>query len=146
MQAAGLYRAVYTMPHTASAKASADAPPGADASSLPCLFAQFLEPLKRGEEVRLLMKLHRREMLGEVVGAQDAPAVAELDDRDAAQGERERPEPVERKVEEGQERDLEDPVVSDEERPGCIGDGRSQLSRYRQRRMPSVRFIAKPFG
>lgn len=61
---AGLYRAVYCRPPGCDTKeASFGAQTGTQPTSLTGLFAQFLEPLKRGEEVRLWMKLHRREML-----------------------------------------------------------------------------------
>ncbi|MBS0447604.1 MAG: CerR family C-terminal domain-containing protein [Proteobacteria bacterium] len=63
---AGLYRAVYCCVPKRSAPngdVTLDAQPGTPATSLTGLFAQFLEPLKHGEQVRLWMKLHRREML-----------------------------------------------------------------------------------
>ena len=62
---AGLYRAIYCgQPQAAGTPRDALAnEPGAAAPSLALLFEQFLEPLKRGDEVRLWMKLHRREML-----------------------------------------------------------------------------------
>ena len=62
---AGLYREIYCgLPHAAGSKdAAIERQPGSAATSLPCLFEQFLEPLKRGAEVHLWMKLHRREML-----------------------------------------------------------------------------------
>ncbi|HWH84185.1 MAG TPA: CerR family C-terminal domain-containing protein [Burkholderiaceae bacterium] len=62
---AGLYRAVYGgLPkRPGAADAAVRQAPGSAVASLPSLFEQFLEPLKRGHEVRLWMKLHRREML-----------------------------------------------------------------------------------
>jgi hypothetical protein len=61
---AGLYRAVYCRPPGCGGNgASFGAQSGPQPTSLTSLFAQFLEPLKRGDEVRLWMKLHRREML-----------------------------------------------------------------------------------
>ena len=51
-----------------------------------------------------------------------------LDDRDAAQRERERPEPVERQVEQRQQHHLEDPVVGDEERPRRVRHGRARVA------------------
>jgi AcrR family transcriptional regulator len=62
---AGLYRAAFTEP-------MGDAPCGANLGAyaelampeaLKLLFRDFLEPLKRGEETRLVMKLHFREMI-----------------------------------------------------------------------------------
>ena len=59
-----------------------------------------------------------REVRGQVVGAQDRPPGPELDDRDRAQVHRPHPEPVEGQVEQGQQDDLEDPVVTDHDGPG----------------------------
>lgn len=62
---AGLYRAAFTEP-------MGDTPCGANLAAygelelpeaLKLLFRDFLEPLKRGEETRLVMKLHFREMI-----------------------------------------------------------------------------------
>lgn len=62
---AGLYRAAFTEP-------MGDTPCGANLGAygelelpeaLKLLFRDFLEPLKRGEETRLVMKLHFREMI-----------------------------------------------------------------------------------
>jgi TetR/AcrR family transcriptional regulator, regulator of cefoperazone and chloramphenicol sensitivity len=62
---AGLYRAAFTEP-------MGDTPCGANLGTyaelalpdaLKALFRDFLEPLKRGEETRLVMKLHFREMI-----------------------------------------------------------------------------------
>ena len=55
----------------------------------------------------------RRQVAGEVVGAQDRPACPELDDGDRGELHRPHPEPLERQVEQGQQRDLEHAVVAD---------------------------------
>jgi hypothetical protein len=62
---AGLYREVYCgLPQATGENAAlVEAEPGSGTVTLACLFARFLEPLKHGEQVRLWMKLHRREML-----------------------------------------------------------------------------------
>src|SRR5439155_3078667 len=65
----------------------------------------------------------RGEVLDEVVCAQDAAPVAELDDRQPAQREGERPEPLERQSEEGEQDELEDAGVADEEGPRGVGGG-----------------------
>ena len=59
----------------------------------------------------------------------DRPAGAELDDRDRAQVHRPHPEPLERQVEQGQQQDLEDAVVADDDRP--------RVGRARRRRSPA---------
>ncbi|HXD39855.1 MAG TPA: CerR family C-terminal domain-containing protein [Ramlibacter sp.] len=61
---AGLYRAVFVPPQAPDGTAASIAiPPGSVRVFLSCLYARFLDPLKRGEEIRLRLKLHRREML-----------------------------------------------------------------------------------
>ena len=61
--------------------------------------------------------------LDEVRRSDDGLAAAELDDRDRAQVHRPHPEPLERQIEQGQQRDLEHAVVGDEHRPRVIGQG-----------------------
>src|SRR5438093_6371336 len=58
-----------------------------------------------------------RQVLDEVMGAEDRTAVAQLDDGHAAQGEREHPEPLDRQVEQRQHDELEDAVMADHEAP-----------------------------
>ena len=60
-------------------------------------------------------------MRGQVVGAQDRPPGPELDDRDRAQVHRPHPEPLEGQVEQGQQDDLEDTVVTHHDGPGLDG-------------------------
>jgi len=76
---AGLYRAAFTEP-------MGDTPCGANLGTsaelampeaLKLLFRDFLEPLKRGEETRLVMKLHFREMI-EPTGAWQEAIDAEI--------------------------------------------------------------------
>ena len=76
---AGLYRAAFTEP-------TGDTPCGANLAAyaelalpeaLRMLFKDFLEPLKRGEETRLVMKLHFREMI-EPTGVWQAEIDAEI--------------------------------------------------------------------
>lgn len=62
----GLYRALFTEacpvgPHDPTAFAHAQTPPGLN-DALHHFYADFLEPLKLGDEIRLVMKLHFREM------------------------------------------------------------------------------------
>jgi hypothetical protein len=62
----GLYRALFTEacpvgPHDPTAFAQADAPTRLN-DALHHFYADFLEPLKLGDEIRLVMKLHFREM------------------------------------------------------------------------------------
>ena len=61
-----------------------------------------------------------REVRRQVVGAQDRATGTELDDRDPAQVHRPHPEAIERQVEQRQHRDLEDPVVPDDDRPRLV--------------------------
>jgi len=76
---AGLYRAVFTEPmgetkcHTNIAIYS-DLPL---TEALGRFFAEFLEPLKKGEEIRLVMKLHFREMI-EPTGVRQQEIDAEI--------------------------------------------------------------------
>ena len=56
-------------------------------------------------------------MLGQVHRPDDGPARPELDDGDPAEVARPHPEPLERQVEQGQQDDLEDAVMADEDRP-----------------------------
>lgn len=62
-------------------------------------------------------------MGGQVMGAQYRPSATQLDDRDPAEVHRPHPEAVERKVEQGEKRDLEDPVVTDDDRPRVVDRG-----------------------
>jgi len=62
---AGLYRAVFTEP-IGETKRDGDIATNLDlplAEALARFFTEFLEPLKKGEEIRLVMKLHFREMI-----------------------------------------------------------------------------------
>lgn len=76
---AGLYRAVFTEPmgetkcHTNIATYS-DLPL---AEALGRFFTEFLEPLKKGEQIRLVMKLHFREMI-EPTGVRQQEIDAEI--------------------------------------------------------------------
>lgn len=76
---AGLYRAVFTEPmgettcHTNIATYS-DLPL---AEALVRFFTEFLEPLKKGEQIRLVMKLHFREMI-EPTGVRQQEIDAEI--------------------------------------------------------------------
>ena len=60
-------------------------------------------------------------MPGVVERADDRLAATELDDRHGAQVHRPHPEALEGQVEEGQQGDLEDPVVADDDRPRVVG-------------------------
>jgi TetR/AcrR family transcriptional regulator, regulator of cefoperazone and chloramphenicol sensitivity len=62
---AGLYRAAFMEPlgDLCPGKQTADFDGVALGTALTCFFAEFLEPLKRGEAVRLVMRLHFREMV-----------------------------------------------------------------------------------
>lgn len=76
---AGLYRAAFTepmgdMPCGANLQAYAEL---AMPEALKLLFRDFLEPLKRGEEFQLVMKLHFREMI-EPTGAWQQEIDAEI--------------------------------------------------------------------
>jgi AcrR family transcriptional regulator len=76
---AGLYRAAFTepmgdMPCHANMEAYANLPL---AEALVMLFREFLEPLKKGEEFSLVMKLHFREMI-EPTGAWQNEIDAEI--------------------------------------------------------------------
>jgi AcrR family transcriptional regulator len=76
---AGLYRAAFTEPMgeapcQANIEIYADLPL---VEALACLFREFLEPLKKGEEFRLVMKLHFREMI-EPTGAWQQEIDAEI--------------------------------------------------------------------
>lgn len=76
---AGLYRAAFTepmgdMPCHTNMQAYADLPL---AEALVILFKDFLEPMKKGEEFKLVMKLHFREML-EPTGAWQQEIDAEI--------------------------------------------------------------------
>ena len=82
---AGLYRAAFTepldeFPEQAWADIDIDLPL---AQALLHFFAEFLAPLKHGEEVRLVMKLHFREMI-EPSGAWDRAIEAEIKPQHAA--------------------------------------------------------------
>lgn len=63
------------------------------------------------------MRLRRYEMVGKVVGAQDGAAVAQVHYGHAAEHEGKGPEPLERQVEEGQEREAEDAFVTHHDAP-----------------------------
>jgi AcrR family transcriptional regulator len=75
---AGLYRAAFTEPLGDNAHGCADIDPAKPLpDALHQFFAEFLEPLKRGEAVRLVMKLHFREMI-EPTGAWEEAIEAEI--------------------------------------------------------------------
>ena len=75
---AGLYRAAFTEPLGENAHGCADIDPTLPLpEALHQFFAEFLEPLKRGEAVRLVMKLHFREMI-EPTGAWEEAIEAEI--------------------------------------------------------------------
>ena len=75
---AGLYRAAFTEPLGENAHGCADIDPTKPLpEALHQFFAEFLEPLKRGEAVRLVMKLHFREMI-EPTGAWEEAIEAEI--------------------------------------------------------------------
>lgn len=76
---AGLYRAAFTEPMgEAPCRSNIEAYAGLPlAEALGRLFREFLEPLKKGEEFQLVMKLHFREML-EPTGAWQQEIDAEI--------------------------------------------------------------------
>lgn len=75
---AGLYRAAFTEPLGENAHGCAEIDPALPLpDALRRFFAEFLEPLKRGEAVRLVMKLHFREMI-EPTGAWEEAIEAEI--------------------------------------------------------------------
>lgn len=81
---AGLYRAAFTEPLGENAHGCADIDPSMPLpEALHFFFAEFLEPLKRGEAVRLVMKLHFREMI-EPTGAWEEAIEAEIKPQHAA--------------------------------------------------------------
>jgi len=81
---AGLYRAAFTEPLGENAHGCADIDPAMPLpEALHFFFAEFLEPLKRGEAVRLVMKLHFREMI-EPTGAWEEAIEAEIKPQHAA--------------------------------------------------------------
>lgn len=82
---AGLYRAAFIEPLGEDAThGCADIDPARPLlEALHRFFAEFLEPLKRGEAVRLVMKLHFREMI-EPTGAWEQAIEAEIKPQHAA--------------------------------------------------------------